>query len=222
MAPRRHSGALTWARVRPLVLALAAVGLVVGALLALHPAPEGVPVVVARRTLTTGAALTREDVRVVLVPREARPEDALAVDEALPPTWAGQTLPSGTVLTETNLAGSAMSRALAPGFALVVVNVGADQVHDIAVDDRVDVWAPPTSCDETACTAVLLAEQVRIASVVVEEDPSWGSAAVARVGLVLRADGTDRVLGHSGTGMLSLVLRPVVAGSGTTSTGDDP
>jgi SAF domain. len=200
--------ARTLARLRPLLTAVLLVGLVVCALLALRPLPEGVVVLVATHALEEGAALEREDLREVRVPPEALPEDAWPVGAELPATWSGAPLPAGTILSESNVAGSAESRGLSPGEARLMLTVPLDQAIGLEVGDTVDIWSSPQMCDGSGCAASLLAEAVRLTSMVVDEDSSWGNSPTARVGLVLRAVDTGRVLGHTGAGTLSLVLRP--------------
>jgi len=200
--------ARTLARTRPLLTALLLAGLVVCALLALRPTPEGVTVLVARRTLEEGSALGREDLREVRVPPEALPEDAWDVGAELPATWTGAPLPAGTILSESNVAGSPASRSLRPGEARLMLTVPLDQAVGLQTGDTVDIWSSPQMCDGSGCAASLLAEAVRLTSMVVDEDSSWGNSPTARVGLVLRAVDTGLVLGHTGAGTLSLVLRP--------------
>ena len=196
------------ARFRPLLTALLLAGVVVCALLALRPQTEGVVVLVARNTVEDGAPLSDADVQEALVPPEARPEDALDPGAHLPATWTGSTLRAGTVLSESNVAGSPASRALRAGEARLMLTVPLDQSVGLVVGDSVDIWSSPQMCDGSGCAASLLAEAVRLTSIVVDEDSSWGNSPTARVGLVLRAVDTGRVLGHTGAGTLSLVLRP--------------
>jgi len=209
--------------VRTVVLAVALAGLVMGSLLALRPAPQGVAVLVARHDIDTGQALSDDDIARVLVPGSARPADALSPDAEPPPTWESAPLVEGTVLTESNVAGSPASRALGPGQAQVMLSVGADQVQGLAPGDLVDVWAVPHTCEDTTCAASLLAPAVRIASVPVSEESTWTTSDTARVGVILRAVDTELVLGHAGSGSLSLVLRaPGNADASTDSTGAPP
>lgn len=200
--------ARTLARIRPLLTALLLAGLVVCALLALRPAPQGAVVLVTRHALEEGADLSRTDLRQVRVPPEALPEDALGPRADLPTRWSGAPLTAGTILTESNVLGSPASRGLRPGEARLMLTVPLDQAVGLEEGDTVDIWSSPQMCDGSGCAASLLAEAVRLASMVVDEDSSWGNSPTARVGLVLRAVDTGRVLGHTGAGTLSLVLRP--------------
>ena len=210
-SPRPHRPGVSPGVLRSVVLALALAGLVIGALMALRPPPTGVPALVAARALEPGRALTPGDTHVVAVPPEALPEDALDVDGELPATWDGPAITTGTVLTESNVAGSPLSRALGPDQAQITVSVPATQVDGVVAGDLVEVWASPDACADRSCAAALLADGVRIASVSVAEDSPWESSSGAHVGLVLQASDTDRVLGHAGSGSLSLVLRPLGA-----------
>ncbi len=220
---RRPTTLPTWATVRTIVLAVALTGLVVGSLLALRPAPPGVPVLVARHDIATGQAVSAGDLARVLVPSAARPVDALSADAAPPTTWESAPLVEGTVLTESNVAGSPASRALGPGQAQVILSVGADQVQGLSPGDLVDVWAIPRTCEDTTCAASLLAPAVRIASIPVSEESTWTTSEAARVGVILRAVDTELVLGHAGSGSLSLVLRaPDNDAASTHSTGAPP
>ena len=195
-------------RGRPLLVAFLLAGVVVCSLLALRPAPEGIEVLVARRTLEEGDPLDSGALRTIRVPPEAVPQDALRPGAQLPTHLPGGALPRGTMLSETTLAGSAQARTLAPHQARVALTVPMDQAVGLEPGDTVDIWSAPQMCDGSGCEASLLAEAVRLTSKVVDEDSSWGNSPTARVGLVLRAVDTGRVLGHTGTGTLSLVLRP--------------
>ncbi|MFC7579861.1 hypothetical protein ACFQWG_01270 [Schaalia naturae] len=219
---RRPPRAPVWPVMRPVVAALALAGLVAGALLALRPAPQGVPVLVVRHDVATGQSLSDGDVWTVLVPPRARPADALEAGSSLPTAWEAAPIRAGTVLTESNVAGSPASRALSPGEAQVLLAVGADQAQGIAAGDLVDLWAPPPSCEENPCSASLLASEVRITSVVAPEASGWASSETVRVGVILRAADTDVVLGHAGSGSLSLVLRAPGATADHPSTGAPP
>ena len=204
-----------WPAVRALLLATALAAVAVGALIAMRPAPDGVAVLVARRDVATGERLSPGDVAQVRVPVPARPADALDSVDDLPPTWPSAPIRQGTVLTETNVAGSPESRALGPDEARLVLSVGADQAVGLAAGDAVDLWSTPLLCDAEPCAASLLAASVRITSVQEPEEASWSSSDTARVGVVVRSRDIDAVLGHAATGSLSLVLRAPAAPSPT-------
>ncbi len=197
-----------WRLWRPIVLAVLLAALVGGALSALRPVPEGNPTLVAVRAVSTGDAFSREDVREVRIPDEARAEDALDIDAPLPGTWVGPDIAAGTVLTDSVVAASASARELSADEVRLSVSVGTDQVQGLAPGDVVDVWAPPQTCAENSCAASLLAENARITSILVDGGSSWGSPSSAHTDLVLREQDVDLVLGHAGTGMLALVLHP--------------
>lgn len=213
------SSARRWRMLRPLVLALAAVCLVTGAVLACWPTPSGTPVLVAARPLAPGDGVDAHDLRVVPVPGDAVPEDVLAVDAPLPATWSGTDVTPGTILTESNsrVGGSG---GLAPGERQVTVPVDASQASVVRAGDVVDVWSTPSMCDQSTCTASLLASAVRITSSVVTGDPAWDPSTTsdALVTMVLRVEDIDRVLGQAGTNSLTMVLRP--GGAATDSSGE--
>lgn len=210
-----------WRILRPLVLALAASCLVAGAVLVWWPAPVGSPVLVAARPLGPGDRIGTRDLRVVHVPPDARPEDALDTGAARPTTWSGGALARGTILTASN-SGAVGAAGLAPGERQVSVPVAASQALVVRAGDVVDVWSTPSMCDQSTCTASLLASAVRIISSVVAGDPSWDPSRTsdAQVTLVLRVEDIDRVLGHAGTNSLTMVLRP--GGAATDLSGEIP
>lgn len=210
------------ARLRPVLCAVLLAGLVVSVLLALRPQPEGLPVLVLRHRVVEGGALSRADVREVRVPEAAVPADALDTDAILPGTWQGAPLDEGTILTESNVDGSAGGRVLGAGEARLSLVVPLHQAAGLEAGDIVDIWSAPQVCDGSGCVASLLAQEVRLTSMVVDDDSSWGNSPTARVGLVLRVVDTGRVLGHTGAGTLSLVLRPPGGAPVTQHRGDSP
>lgn len=215
------SSARRWRILRPFLLSLVAAGLVAGAVFAWIPPPQGTPVLVTTQVLAPGDTLERDDVRVVRVPDDAVPTDALEVESTLPATWPVEGVEAGTILTDSNT-GDTTVGVLAPGERQVTIAMDAAQASLVHTGDVVDVWSTPSMCDQGTCTASLLASAVRIVSSVVTGDPSWGSATTpdAQVTLILRVEDIDRVLGHAGTNSLTVVLRP--SGSASDSSGEIP
>lgn len=215
------SPARRWRLLRPLLLSAIAAALVAAAFLAWRPAPEGSPVLVTGRALVPGQELGTDAVRIVRVPQAAVPEDALGADARLPGAWTGAQIGAGVILTESN-AGSDASRALGAGERQVTVAIDARQAATLRAGDVVDIWSMPTMCDQSTCSASLLASAVRITSSVVTGDPSWGPSTTtdARVSVILRVEDIDRVLGQAGTNTLNMVLRP--GGAASHSSGDFP
>ena len=174
----------------------------------------------ATHAIDTGATLDASTWARVRVPPAARPADALFSLDGLPVTWEAGRVEVGTTLSESILAGSPASRALSAGEAQLVLPVSRDQAIGVEPGDVVDVWAAPGMCEGAGCVATLLAAQARITSVVVDSDSPWGALPSARVGIVLQAVETDRVLGHTGSGTINLVLRPPGTAPHPQNTGD--
>ncbi|MDC4232176.1 SAF domain-containing protein [Actinomyces sp. B33] len=192
---------------RIVLTSLALAGVVAGSLLAMRAAEPGRDVLVAARDLTTGDALAPADVRIVRVPEEAAASDALNGQDRLPQSWRSLPVASGTILTESLVAGSVDSRALGPHEARISLVVEEARVPRLEAGDTVDVWSIPGECDERGCSSSLLAGGVRIVSILKEEGPHWQSSPLLRIDVIVDERDSSAVLGHSGAENLSLALR---------------
>lgn len=168
---------------------------------------EGTSVLVSTRSLEPGEPLAPGDFAARTVPPEAAPVDAITDRNELPETWDGVAIAAQTIVSESLLGGSPLSRAIPAGHVRMSVNLPVNVAQTVVPGDQVDLWAVPQLCDESSCPATFLASKVRVASSTVEEGAGWGDASAARVDLIIRQSDTKEVLGHSGTGTLTLVLR---------------
>lgn len=183
-----------------LVIALGAL------LLALAPLSAGERVLVLTRDLARDDPLERSALVVIEVPEAARPLDALDPEAPLPPRWPGEAVRAGTILSESVLAGSALGRSLAEGESLVSIALDPTHLPPLEAGDSADLWGFPENCDTHGCSATLVSSGARISSVNVGEAPSWSSSDVVRIDLIVDTTQTDEVLGHAGTGTLSVAL----------------
>lgn len=192
--------------IRRAILGLVALLALAGGALVLWP-EEGREILVAAEDLNTGSQLTMSSLRPTRAPARLAPTDALTNEAELPDIWDGPAIKAGTVITESLLHGSPAGRALPVGHVRLVVVVAAQGAPEVAPGDLVDLWAQPHDCDLTVCKASLIAQRVLVASCEVQETANWQGPATVRLEVIVRDTETDEVLGHSGAGTLSLVLR---------------
>lgn len=196
----------SWRLWRTVLLVLAAA--LAASSLTLVACSRGVDVLVLTRALSPGDALVPDAITRVRVPEQALPADALTPDDPLPESWPGGQVEAGTILSESIVSGSALGRSLNPGKTIVSVVLDQTQLPPVEGGDRVDLWGLPHNCDEVGCSAALLAQDARISSVSVSDAPAWESSAAARLDIIVNEADVRLVLGHAGTGTLSLALRP--------------
>ncbi|QWW19936.1 hypothetical protein I6B53_02140 [Schaalia sp. 19OD2882] len=200
-----------WPVLRRAVLGLAVAALVTAVALWALPGDE-CRVLVAARPLAAGA-LTAGAVEVRAVDADSVPADALDSLQSLPQHWDGVAVTQGTVLSESLLRGSPAGRDLQPGWTRLSVVVDPIRMPQVEAGDTVDLWAAPRACDEVACIASLISEDVQIASSSTVDSTTWRESPGVRLELVVRDADTEEVLGQAGTGTLSLVLRSRDAGT---------
>lgn len=208
-----------WPRLRLLLILISCVCAVAALVLLMRPSP-GTPALVLARDIARGDTLTSSHVREVRLPAEAVPRDLIPLDFQLPSRWPGESTREGTVLTESVLAGSALGRSLKPDESLVSIAIDSTLIPPLEAGDRVDVWGVPDSCDSDSCLAQRIASFGRISSISVDEASAWGSAPLARIDLIVDKAHTETVLGHAGTGTLSLALAPSAPEPSTHTQGD--
>lgn len=139
------------------LIAAGAVGFAVMVVVAeLRPAPAPTqPVLLARHAISAGSAVGERDVRVVSVPLELVPQDALTDPAQAAGRSAAITLSRDGILTAHSLAGSDVARTAPDGTVIVPVRLSdpeiiafltpGDRVDLILVPDA-DMWAasPPS------------------------------------------------------------------------------
>lgn len=201
----------TWPLVRGVILACACALLAGGGVLAFSPSIPTVEVTVSTRPFSSGDSLTAADFTVVRIPVEAAPQDAFTREEPLPHTWEGTPIASGTILTESNVLGSAAQRKLTSDEARISIILDSTHMPSIEVGDRVDLWGLPVNCGEDSCPATLISSKVRIASITVRDGSQWDSAQPCQLDLIVNPTDQGKILGHAGTGTLSLSLRSSTA-----------
>lgn len=179
-----------------------------GTLMYLRPPPPGVDVLVTSARLTSGMA-SSSAVHTVAVPQAAVPADALSADADIPPRWVGADIEAGTVLTESNVAGSADSRALADDEAQVTIELPVDQLTRVSAGDTVQLWASDSFCadEQRKCPATLLADGIRIASISDHDSGPLADSPTQSVSIIMKADETERIVGHVTSDIITLVLR---------------
>lgn len=197
-----------WPKLRLILILIACLSSATALALLLRPAP-GTPALVLTRDIARGEAFSASHVREVHLPPEAVPHDLIPFDAPLPSRWPGERALAGTVLSESVLAGSALGRSLRPDESLISIALDSTHIPPLEAGDHVDLWGFPETCDATSCNAQRIASSGRISSVAVEEAPAWGSAPIARIDLIVDSAHTEAVLGHAGTGTLSLALTPL-------------
>lgn len=197
-----------WPKLRLILILIACLSSATALALLLRPAP-GTPALVLSRDIARGEAFSASQVREVRLPPEAVPHDLIPVDAPLPSRWPGERALAGTVLSESVLAGSALGRGLRPDESLISIALDSTHIPPLEAGDQVDLWGFPETCDATSCNAQRIASSGRISSVAVDEAPAWGSAPIARIDLIVDSAHTEAVLGHAGTGTLSLALTPL-------------
>lgn len=169
--------------------------------------PSGTQVLIAGADISAGTPITGQVVVSTNAPADLVPDDAIKSVGSLPPVWPGPSIKKGTILSESLTAGSIHGRSVPTGFHRLSVTLPKNAMPELESGDLVDLWAMPYACDEHTCEASLISTEVLIGSISVEESPTWGSASTVRTELILRDTDTTKVLGHSGAGTLSLVLR---------------
>lgn len=195
-----------WPLIRWILIVTAILAAVAALTLVLLPDRGRMRVLVLAVDVSRGQELGPAAVRAIDVPEEARPRDALPVDAPLPKRWPGEPAKAGTVLSESTLAGSALGRALEPGKSVVSIVLDGAQVPPLEPGDSADLWGFPENCDVNGCSAILLSSQARISSISVSDGPAWETSPAARIDLIVDAADTEEVLGHAGTGTLSLAM----------------
>ncbi|WP_131245815.1 hypothetical protein [Schaalia suimastitidis] len=166
-----------------------------------------VPVVMTQGSLMTGTPKATAPLSIQYVPKELAPSDAFHSVDEIADQWHGIAVQADTILTRSLLEGSPEGRAVPSGHSRISVTLDAASTPPLAPGDHVDVWAIPSLCDQSVCSASLIASDVRIVSTEALEGSYWGTSSALRVDLITSDSDTDMVLGHSGTGTLSLSLR---------------
>ena len=174
---------------------------------AVQPSPGAVTeVVAAARTLSSGAVLTSEDLRMVPLPRALVPDAALrSVGEAVGLMAAGP-VQRGEPLTSTRLVGARLVNQLKAGAVAVPVRIAdAGSTFLVREGDHVDVLAAPP---EGGAASVVAADAVVIATGVPESDSlSAGLDSGALLVLAVDRDVATRLASAAVVARLSLTLR---------------
>ncbi|MGQ0840711.1 SAF domain-containing protein [Actinokineospora sp.] len=137
------------------------------AALALRPAPDSVPVLVAAHALAPGVGLSPSDVRVVRAPPDLRPESALVDPAEVSGRMLAGAAAEGEPITDVRLVGAANTRlATGPDAAAVPVRLADPAVAGLLrPGTRVDV----VTADPRGREPVVLARDAAVVTVRADE-----------------------------------------------------
>lgn len=189
-----------------LLAATAIVGVTL-AILALRPAPEGVPVWVTTTPVAFGALIEPDGLELVLVPQQAIPTDAFTADAGPALTVADRYLPAGTTLSESDVRGSERTRLLQSGETLLEMPIPAGSSVSLQIGETIDLWGQVTECGDTLCAPERVAAGARVLQVTQGDTGAWGGDTVTLVALAVPSSATGLILQAETNQTLQYALR---------------
>ncbi len=185
-------------------IAVAAVTL---AILALRPAPEGIPVWVTTAQVPFGAVIEDNQLSLVVVPNQAVPANAFGADSKPDRLVADRLLPAGTTLGEDDVRGSERTRMLQSGETLLEIPVPTGSTLSLQTGESVDLWGQAEDCGDKLCAPERVAESARVLQVTETDSPAWGGEPETLVALAAPSESTAAILRAESNGTLQYALR---------------
>lgn len=195
-----------WWSVRIVLLAGGALTVIVFAVLALRPVPDGVAVLVSKEDLPAGQPIDLSAVRVLTVDPQAVPADALREREKADGIQPPKTISAQTILTSENLGTDSEGSAIPSGFAQIVITVPPEQAF-VATGDLIEVWGSPNNCDVEDCPIEKIADNVSVREVHSVNEEVFGGSEEVQVKLVVPAAKLGEVLHSASLYNVRFVMR---------------
>lgn len=177
-------------------------GATIFTVLALRGPAEGIPVLVSSKDIEGGGAVSAGSVRVLFLPSEAVPDNALRSVDELDGLVATRDVVKQTVLTSDQLAEEA---AVSAGYSRLSIPLSFEHSH-IASGDVVQIWGPLGSCSDATCPARLLASNVQILAVSEEDQGLLAGSGGPYVTLLAPATDVPAILHASEASSVHFVI----------------
>jgi len=174
-------------------------------------------VVVARRDLVPGMALSTDDVDLALVPAAGAPPDAVTSFDPVVGRAVASVVRAGETIRDRDVVSAALLSGLGPGLVASVVRISDDAATALVhPGDVIDILAASAADATGDASAVVIASRVRVLAVPTSSstagpfDPGDASGSASGGGVVVLATTSEQALALAGAAVgarLSLVLR---------------